>query len=107
MNLQWFVSFRGYDILDNMTLSPPIPDRELCAHFAMPPQGDSSLTQLAVQGFPTPLRPTEALHNHRDLADSHEHLLRTFYPRDPQVVRKSRVSSLRMVIKEREPFQEQ
>lgn len=53
-NLQWFVSFRGYDFLDNMTLSPPIPDRELCAHFAMATPGRLLADTAHCTGLPDP-----------------------------------------------------
>lgn len=54
-------------------------------------QGDfSPPTRLTAQGLLTPPRPTKTLHKH--IPHLHEHLSRTFYLRDPQGVRKSRVA---------------
>lgn len=67
MKLQWFIPFERYDFSDNVTLSPPIPDRDLGTHFAMTAPKETSHYQhsslhRASSPHPDPPSPSTSTH---------------------------------------------
>lgn len=104
MKLQWFTPFEGCDFSDNVTLSPPIPERDLGTHFAMAAPKETSHHQhsslhRASSPHPDPPSPSTSTHL---IARAP---FKDFLSEGPTRCQKEQSGSLRMVIKEREPSQ--